>query len=201
MRPNLPATSLELPGLAWLPNAERADTCTAGLPPGVAVDDLATSYGAVVALDGIGFTGQLAAVDANLTGRENLVLIGQLSRLGRERARHHAVDVLEHVGLSGAANRLAGTYSGGTRRRLDVAAALVHRPPVIFVDEPTTGLDPESRLWLRETVCELVAACDVMSSAAWSAGLLVGVACALGANASSSFTGTALDIAGGNVKV
>ena len=105
----------------------------------------------------IGFAGQFAAVDANLTGRENLVLIGRLSRLGRQKARRHAVELAERFGLSDAADRLVRTYSGGMRRRLDIAAALVHRPPVIFLDEPTTGLDPESRLWLWETVRELVA--------------------------------------------
>lgn len=105
----------------------------------------------------IGFAGQFAAVDANLTGKENLVLIGRLSRLGRKRARRHAIELAERFGLSDAADRLVRTYSGGMRRRLDVAAALVHRPPVIFLDEPTTGLDPESRLWLWETVRELVA--------------------------------------------
>ena len=105
----------------------------------------------------IGFAGQFAAVDANLTGRENLVLIGRLSRLGRQKARRHAIELAERFGLTDAADRLVRTYSGGMRRRLDVAAALVHRPPVIFLDEPTTGLDPESRLWLWETVRELVA--------------------------------------------
>ena len=179
----------------------------------IVVDDLAKSYGALVALDGIGFevapgtvtgllgpngsgktttvailatalrpdsgvarvygrdvvrgpagvrqiigfAGQFAAVDANLTGKENLVLIGRLSRLGREKARRHAVELAERFGLTDAADRLVRTYSGGMRRRLDIAAALVHRPPVIFLDEPTTGLDPESRLWLWETVRELVA--------------------------------------------
>ena len=105
----------------------------------------------------IGFAGQFAAVDANPSGRENLVLIGRLSRLGRARARRPAVELAERFGLTDAADRLVRTYSGGMRRRLDVAAALVHRPPVIFLDEPTTGLDPESRLWLWETVRELVA--------------------------------------------
>jgi len=105
----------------------------------------------------IGFAGQFAAVDANLTGKENLVLIGRLSRLGRQKARRHAIELAERFGLTDAADRLVRTYSGGMRRRLDVAAALVHRPPVIFLDEPTTGLDPESRLWLWETIRELVA--------------------------------------------
>jgi ABC-type multidrug transport system ATPase subunit len=93
----------------------------------------------------IGFAGQFAAVDPNLTGRENLVLIGRLSRVGRKRAKVRADELLDSFGLSGAAGRLARTYSGGMRRRLDVAAALLHRPPVLFLDEPTTGLDPESR--------------------------------------------------------
>jgi ABC-2 type transport system ATP-binding protein len=100
----------------------------------------------------IGFAGQFAAVDPNLTGRENLVLIGRLSRVGRRQARARAAELLDSFGLTGAADRLARTYSGGMRRRLDVAAALLHRPPVLFLDEPTTGLDPESRLGLWESV-------------------------------------------------
>ena len=104
----------------------------------------------------IGFVGQFAAVDANLTGGENLRLIGRLSRLPRRMARERAEDLLERFGLAGAAGRLARTYSGGMRRRLDVAAALMHRPPVLFLDEPTTGLDPESRVQLWELVGDLV---------------------------------------------
>jgi ABC-type multidrug transport system ATPase subunit len=100
----------------------------------------------------IGFAGQFAAVDPNLTGRENLALIGRLSRLGRAQARTRAGELLEGFGLSGAGGRLVRTYSGGMRRRLDVAAALLHQPPVLFLDEPTTGLDPESRLALWESV-------------------------------------------------
>jgi len=105
----------------------------------------------------IGFAGQFAAVDANLSGRENLALIGRLSRLGRRSARERAAELLEGFGLSDAADRLARTYSGGMRRRLDVAAALAHRPPVVFMDEPTTGLDPESRFALWEILRRLVA--------------------------------------------
>jgi ABC-2 type transport system ATP-binding protein len=100
----------------------------------------------------IGFAGQFAAVDPNLTGRENLALIGRLSRLGRVQARTRADELLDRFGLSAAAGRLVRTYSGGMRRRLDVAAALLHRPPVLFLDEPTTGLDPESRFALWDSV-------------------------------------------------
>src|SRR6516162_9213864 len=100
----------------------------------------------------IGFAGQFAAVDPNLTGRENLTLIGRLSRVGRKQARVRAGELLDGFGLSEAADRLVRTYSGGMRRRLDVAAALLHRPPVLFLDEPTAGLDPESRFALWEAV-------------------------------------------------
>lgn len=104
----------------------------------------------------IGFAGQFAAVDANLTGRENLRLIGRLSRLTRREARQRCDELLDLFGLSDAADRTVRTYSGGMRRRLDVAAALVHRPPVLFLDEPTTGLDPESRRQLWRMVGDLV---------------------------------------------
>lgn len=104
----------------------------------------------------IGFAGQFAAVDPNLTGRENLVLIGRLSRVGRKQAKVRADELLDGFGLSAAAGRLARTYSGGMRRRLDVAAALLHRPPVLFLDEPTTGLDPESRFGLWQSIRDLV---------------------------------------------
>jgi len=103
----------------------------------------------------IGFAGQFAAVDPNLTGRENLTLIGRLSRLGRAQARIRAGELLGSFGLTAAADRLVRTYSGGMRRRLDLAAALLHRPPVLFLDEPTTGLDPESRFALWDSVREL----------------------------------------------
>src|SRR5438874_4302396 len=97
----------------------------------------------------IGLAGQYAAVDPNLTGRENLRLIGRLTHLPRRRIAARADELLERFGLTDAAGRLVRTYSGGMRRRLDLAAALVHRPPVLFLDEPTTGLDPSGRqdLW------------------------------------------------------
>jgi ABC-2 type transport system ATP-binding protein len=103
----------------------------------------------------IGLAGQFAAVDPNLTGRENLRLIGRLSRLGRRQARVRADELLGGFGLNAAAGRLVRGYSGGMRRRLDVAAALLHRPQVLFLDEPTTGLDPESRFTLWDSVRDL----------------------------------------------
>ena len=102
----------------------------------------------------IGLAGQFAAVDPNLTGRENLRLIGRLSRAGRNQARVRADELLDSFGLNAAA-RLVRGYSGGMRRRLDVAAALLHRPQVLFLDEPTTGLDPESRFALWDSVRDL----------------------------------------------
>ncbi|HEY6785945.1 MAG TPA: ATP-binding cassette domain-containing protein [Trebonia sp.] len=103
----------------------------------------------------IGLAGQFAAVDPNLTGRENLRLIGRLSRVGRSLARDRAGESLDRFGLNAAADRLVRGYSGGMRRRLDVAAALLHRPAVLFLDEPTTGLDPESRFALWDSVRDL----------------------------------------------
>jgi ABC-2 type transport system ATP-binding protein len=97
----------------------------------------------------IGLAGQYAAVDENLTGFENLRMVGQLSHLSKPVALSRASELLERFSLADAANRPVRTYSGGMRRRLDLAAALVHRPPVLFLDEPTTGLDPSGRqdLW------------------------------------------------------
>ena len=106
----------------------------------------------------IGLAGQYAAVDENLTGFENLEMVGRLYHLGRDVARGRADELLEAFALTDAAKRLVRTYSGGMRRRLDLAAALVARPPVIFLDEPTTGLDPRSRLALWEVIEERVAA-------------------------------------------
>jgi daunorubicin resistance ABC transporter ATP-binding subunit len=103
----------------------------------------------------IGLAGQFAAVDPNLTGRENLRLIGRLSRVDRRQARVRADELLDSFGLNAAAGRLVRGYSGGMRRRLDVAAALLHRPAVLFLDEPTTGLDPESRFALWDSVRDL----------------------------------------------
>ena len=100
----------------------------------------------------IGLAGQYAAVDENLTGRENLRMVGRLAHLDRRTAVARADELLERFGLTGAGDRVARTYSGGMRRRLDLAAALVHRPPVLFLDEPTTGLDPASRLVVWDEV-------------------------------------------------
>ncbi|CAN5850496.1 hypothetical protein BH23ACT12_BH23ACT12_05920 [soil metagenome] len=105
----------------------------------------------------IGLAGQSAAVDPNLTGRENLKLIGKLAQLSRRTINPRADELLERFQLVEAANRPIRTYSGGMRRRLDVAAALVGRPPVIFLDEPTTGLDIQSRTELWRVIEELVA--------------------------------------------
>src|SRR5215207_733425 len=90
----------------------------------------------------IGLAGQYAAVDENLSGFENLEMVGRLYHLGRQPAKERARELLERFSLTDAADRLAKTYSGGMRRRLDLAAALVAQPPVLFLDEPTTGLDP-----------------------------------------------------------
>jgi ABC-2 type transport system ATP-binding protein len=106
----------------------------------------------------IGLAGQYAAVDENLTGAENLEMVGRLYHMGGGPARERGRELLERFELTDAADRLAKTYSGGMRRRLDLAAALVARPPVLFLDEPTTGLDPRSRLQLWETIEARVAA-------------------------------------------
>jgi ABC-2 type transport system ATP-binding protein len=100
----------------------------------------------------IGLAGQYAAVDENLTGFENLEMVGRLYHLGRAASRERADELLERFELDEAGGRLARTYSGGMRRRLDLAAALVAQPPVLFLDEPTTGLDPRSRTSLLETI-------------------------------------------------
>jgi ABC-2 type transport system ATP-binding protein len=105
----------------------------------------------------IGLTGQYAAVDELLTGRENLEMVGRLYHLSKQQARQRADELLERFGLADAATRIAKTYSGGMRRRLDLAAGLVLAPPVLFLDEPTTGLDPRSRLGMWEIIRELVA--------------------------------------------
>ncbi|WP_314171832.1 ATP-binding cassette domain-containing protein [Streptomyces winkii] len=105
----------------------------------------------------IGLSGQFAAIDEYLTGRENLRMVGQLYQLSARDAKKRAGELLERFNLADAADRTAKTYSGGMRRRLDLAAALVVRPPVMFMDEPTTGLDPRNRLQLWEVIEELVA--------------------------------------------
>ncbi|MEU8464900.1 ATP-binding cassette domain-containing protein [Streptomyces sp. NPDC029003] len=105
----------------------------------------------------IGLSGQFAAVDEYLTGRENLRMVGQLYQMSARAAKARAVELLDRFGLADAADRPAKTYSGGMRRRLDLAAALVVRPPVMFMDEPTTGLDPRNRQALWDVIEELVA--------------------------------------------
>jgi ABC-2 type transport system ATP-binding protein len=105
----------------------------------------------------IGLAGQYAAVDENLTGLENLTMVGRLYGESRARAKRRGHELLERFELLDAAKRPTKTYSGGMRRRLDLAAALVAKPPVLFLDEPTTGLAPRSRLQLWETIEGLVA--------------------------------------------
>ena len=106
----------------------------------------------------IGLAGQYAAVDENLTGFENLEMVGRLYHLGRRQSRERARELLSDFDLAEAADRLVRTYSGGMRRRLDLAAALVARPPVLFLDEPTTGLDIRSRIGLWDAIEALVSA-------------------------------------------
>ncbi len=105
----------------------------------------------------IGLAGQYAAIDENLTGLENLVMVGRLYGMSRARATARGRELLERFELTEAAGRPAKTYSGGKRRRLDLGAALVAKPPILFLDEPTTGLDPRSRLEVWTTIEELVA--------------------------------------------
>src|SRR3954466_11377776 len=102
----------------------------------------------------IGLTGQYAAIDDDMTGRENLILVGRLSRLSKARAAQRASELLRVFSLTAAADRMMRPYSGGMRRRLDLAASLMVSPPVLFLDEPTTGLDPRSRLELWDIIGE-----------------------------------------------
>jgi ABC-2 type transport system ATP-binding protein len=103
----------------------------------------------------ISLTGQYAAVDEDLNGRENLMMVGRLTRIPRRQVKARADELLERFGLANAADRLVRNYSGGMRRRLDLAASLVVPPVVLFLDEPTTGLDPPSRLELWDVVRDL----------------------------------------------
>jgi ABC-2 type transport system ATP-binding protein len=104
----------------------------------------------------IGLSGQNAAVDEYLTGFENLDMVGRLYHLGRTRSRERARELLDSFRLTHAADRPVRTYSGGMRRRLDLAAALVAEPPILFLDEPTTGLDPRSRIDMWDVIRDLV---------------------------------------------
>ncbi|MEI8404054.1 MAG: ATP-binding cassette domain-containing protein [Actinomycetes bacterium] len=104
----------------------------------------------------IGLAGQYATVDENLTGAENLTMVGRLCHLSKPEVRRRMTELLEQFGLSDAGGRPVKTYSGGMRRRLDLAASLVTAPPVLFLDEPTTGLDPQSRLALWDVIDALV---------------------------------------------
>ncbi len=121
------------------------------------VDGLDVVHDAAALRTKIGLAGQYAAVDENLTGLENLTMVGRLYGMRRAAARTRGDQLLERFDLTEAAKRPTKTYSGGMRRRLDLAAALVAKPPVLFLDEPTTGLDPRSRLALWETIEGLVA--------------------------------------------
>ena len=105
----------------------------------------------------IGVAAQDATLDGLLTGRQNLVLVGELSDMGRSRSQARASELLEQFELTDAADRVLKGYSGGMRRRLDLAASMMTRPPVLFFDEPTTGLDPTSRQRVWEAIRELIA--------------------------------------------
>jgi ABC-2 type transport system ATP-binding protein len=123
----------------------------------VKVAGLDVVEGAAALREKIGLAGQYAAVDENLTGKENLTMVGRLYGMKRSQAKARAVELLDRFDLDEAADRPAKTYSGGMRRRLDLADALVARPAILFLDEPTTGLDPRSRLALWGTIEDLVA--------------------------------------------
>jgi ABC-2 type transport system ATP-binding protein len=105
----------------------------------------------------IGLTGQYAALDESLTGRANLIMVGQLCRMSKKQAKQRAAELLDEFDLTDAADRGVKTYSGGMRRRLDLAASLVARPSILFLDEPTTGLDPRSRVVTWDAVRALTA--------------------------------------------
>lgn len=129
--------------LATLLRADEGRATIAGL-------DVADDAQAVRRL--IGLSGQYAAIDENLTGRENLWMFGRLYQLGSRDAKERAAELLTRFDLEKAADRVAKTYSGGMRRRLDLAAALIGRPKLLFLDEPTTGLDPRSRLGMWDVI-------------------------------------------------
>jgi ABC-2 type transport system ATP-binding protein len=146
------------------PNGAGKTTCVRVLSTLIKPDDghatvLGTDVvtGAQTVRNTIGLTGQYAALDEYLTGRANLIMIGQLSRLTIKAARRRTDELLERFDLTKAANRAVKTYSGGMRRRLDLAASLISHPQVLFLDEPTTGLDPSARALMWEIVRQLVA--------------------------------------------
>ncbi|MDB1089554.1 ATP-binding cassette domain-containing protein [Streptomyces sp. ACA25] len=121
------------------------------------VDGLDVSADARALRTRIGLSGQYAAVDEDLTARENLTMVGRLYHLGRRRAQARTDELLEQFDLAEAANRPVKGYSGGMRRRVDLACALVAKPSVLFLDEPTTGLDPRSRITMWKVITDLVA--------------------------------------------
>ncbi len=135
--------------LTTLVNADAGHAEVAGLDVRTQADEVRRS---------IGVSGQYAAVDEYLTGFENLVMVGRLYHLGRRRSQERARELLAQFRLDDAGDRVARGYSGGMRRRLDLAGALVAEPPVLFLDEPTTGLDPRSRVEMWEVIKDLVAA-------------------------------------------
>jgi ABC-2 type transport system ATP-binding protein len=146
------------------PNGAGKTTCVRVLSTLIKPDSgTARIFGSDVAASGqavrktIGLTGQYAALDEYLTGRANLIMIGQLSRLTAKAAKRRADELLERFGLADAAGRAVKTYSGGMRRRLDLAASLIGHPQVLFLDEPTTGLDPSARALMWDIVRQLVA--------------------------------------------
>jgi len=132
--------------LTTLLQPDSGSACVAGL-------DVVRDAVAVRSI--IGLSGQFAAIDDLLTGRENLQMVGELYHLTRRDANNRAKGLLEQFGLGDAADRLAKTYSGGMRRRLDLAASLIARPPVLVLDEPTTGLDPRTRIDMWNAIDDL----------------------------------------------
>lgn len=134
--------------LSTLLSADSGSVCIEGCDVAEDADKVRTM---------IGLTGQAASIDELLTGRENLIMMGQLYRLTKRSAKDRAEELLRDFDLVDAADRQAKTYSGGMRRRLDLAVSLIAAPPIIFLDEPTTGLDPRSRIAMWEIIRKLMA--------------------------------------------